>query len=137
MNFADDETDTYQSSPPELPIRNMVFDVKDEKKGNRNDKKLFRRNKCDKNRCTKINPSSKQASNNVEITSNINESRWPSFADEDYIVFCFREDGAFDVVKDCKSESSNRIDGTRRSSWPLNQKVSSQILLQSFFPFSH
>ncbi|PON46433.1 Protein BREAKING OF ASYMMETRY IN THE STOMATAL LINEAGE [Parasponia andersonii] len=27
------------------------------------------------------------------------DSNWPHFADEDYIIFCFREDGAFEVVK--------------------------------------
>ncbi|XP_050224578.1 protein BREAKING OF ASYMMETRY IN THE STOMATAL LINEAGE isoform X2 [Mercurialis annua] len=30
------------------------------------------------------------------------------FQDEEFIVFCFREDGAFDVVKDYKSDSANK-----------------------------
>uniref|UniRef100_A0A2N9J7M8 Uncharacterized protein n=1 Tax=Fagus sylvatica TaxID=28930 RepID=A0A2N9J7M8_FAGSY len=43
--------------------------------------------------------------------------------DEDYIVFCFREDGAFDVVKDGKPETSNRFDCTSRSSRPVSRKL--------------
>ncbi|ESR54058.1 protein BREAKING OF ASYMMETRY IN THE STOMATAL LINEAGE [Citrus sinensis] len=59
----------------------------------------------------------------LENASSINnDASWPSFADEDYIVFCFKEDGAFDVVKDCKSEASNHIECTRRSSWYINRK---------------
>ncbi|KAE8098798.1 hypothetical protein FH972_016835 [Carpinus fangiana] len=33
------------------------------------------------------------------------DSRWPHFSNEDYIVFCFRENGGFDVVK----ETSRRV----------------------------
>ncbi|XP_057951093.1 protein BREAKING OF ASYMMETRY IN THE STOMATAL LINEAGE [Malania oleifera] len=36
------------------------------------------------------------------------DSSWPHFADEDYIVFCIGEDGAFDVAKDVKSKNSRR-----------------------------
>ncbi|CAL5441994.1 unnamed protein product [Camellia sinensis] len=32
----------------------------------------------------------------------IDESSWPHFADEDYIFFCFKEDGAIHVVQDEK-----------------------------------
>ncbi|XP_031287563.1 protein BREAKING OF ASYMMETRY IN THE STOMATAL LINEAGE [Pistacia vera] len=138
----DDETDTYRSSPPQLPMRNMVFEMKDGEstKGKRIGKKLLRRKRSCSNKnsnnniCgTRINPStSTQArSHNLVSTENTNgnDSSWPHFTDEDYIVFCFREDGAFDVVKDCKSETpTNQIDSfdctsTRRSSWPLNQKT--------------
>lgn len=53
----------------------------------------------------------------------VDDSRWPHFSDEDYIVFCFREDGAFDVVKDGKPETSNRFDCISRSSRTVNRKV--------------
>ena len=39
------------------------------------------------------------------------DSRWPHFSDEDYIVFCFRENGGFDVVKET-SRSVNRKVGS-------------------------
>ncbi|KAL5749004.1 hypothetical protein ACOSQ2_026301 [Xanthoceras sorbifolium] len=118
----DDDDDAFRSSPPQLPIRNMIFETKDkESKGNRRtNKKLLRQNGCNKDRY-----------------GSIDSSCCPHFAaaaddddddddDEDYIVFCFREDGAFDVVKDGKSEassSSNHIDCTRRNSWPVNRKI--------------
>lgn len=141
MNSADDETDTtYQSSSTQ------VYDTKD-KTGNGSDKKLLRRNKWNKRRCARINmmsSSSTQGRNNnnpvsAENASNINnDTSWPSFADEDYIVFCFKEDGAFDVVKDCKSEASNHIECTRRSSWPINHKkvyTSTFIIFNKFLFF--
>ncbi|KAK4844073.1 hypothetical protein QYF36_016139 [Acer negundo] len=93
----DEDKDSFPSSPPQLPIRNMV-------KG----KRTRRRKECNKDRYGSIDSQSQQ---------NIAD-------DEDYIVFCFSEDGAFDVVKDGKSEpSSNHIDCTRRSSWPVNRKI--------------
>ncbi|KAK9669084.1 hypothetical protein RND81_13G108100 [Saponaria officinalis] len=33
-------------------------------------------------------------------SGDVDEPDWPPFADEDYIVFCFEEDGAFHVVED-------------------------------------
>lgn len=132
VNFADDETDTTcQSSSAQ------VYDTKD-KTGNRSGKNLLRRNRWNKRRCARTNmtsPSSTQGGNNnnpisAENASSINnDASWPSFADEDYIVFCFKEDGAFDVVKDCKSEASNHIECTRRSSWYINRKKVSYIYI--------
>ncbi|XP_060670997.1 protein BREAKING OF ASYMMETRY IN THE STOMATAL LINEAGE [Ziziphus jujuba] len=62
--------------------------------------------------------------------SHIEEPSWPHFAEEDYIVFCFKEDGDFDVVKDGynKSEASSCIDCRTRSSRPVNRKVSEKGL---------
>lgn len=65
----------------------------------------------------------------AENKSHIDEEpKWPHFAEEDYIVFCFKEDGAFDVVKDGynnKPEASSCIDCTAASSIrPVNRKVS-------------
>lgn len=56
------------------------------------------------------------------------ESRWPSFEEEDYIVFCFEEDGAIHMVKEVKSETSSRSHS--RSSRPINRKVSSEQLFK-------
>ncbi|KAH7549254.1 hypothetical protein JRO89_XS13G0005000 [Xanthoceras sorbifolium] len=49
-----------------------------------------------------------------------------SFFSLSTIKVTYQEDGAFDVVKDGKSEassSSNHIDCTRRNSWPVNRKI--------------
>ncbi|KAK2663436.1 hypothetical protein Ddye_002010 [Dipteronia dyeriana] len=94
----DEDNDSFPSSPPQLPIRNMV-------KGKRSGKKLLRRKE------------------RGSIDFSTSQSQQSIAEDEDYIVFCFSEDGGFDVVKDVKSEpSSNHIDCTRRSSWPVNRK---------------
>ncbi|KAF5933788.1 hypothetical protein HYC85_029959 [Camellia sinensis] len=70
-------------------------------------------------------PSSTQ-SNNIKLEEKeIDESSWPNFADKDYIVFCFKEDGAIHVVKDGKPEVSDHVDRmTRSSTRPINHKVS-------------
>ncbi|KAK9926168.1 hypothetical protein M0R45_023413 [Rubus argutus] len=50
----------------------------------------------------------------------------PHFADEDqdYIVFCFREDGEFDVVKNVKQEGHNSLDSTSsKNSRAINRKL--------------
>ncbi|XP_074317116.1 uncharacterized protein LOC141653293 [Silene latifolia] len=42
-------------------------------------------------------------------SGDVDEVDWPPFADEDYIVFCFEEDGAFHVVM----EESPKTDSTK------------------------
>lgn len=49
------------------------------------------------------------------MVNKFDDSCWSFFSDEDYIVFCFKEHGAFDVVKDDK--------GLHKYSRPLNLKV--------------
>lgn len=124
--LADDETVTYRSSSSK----------DDKRKAKRIGKKLFCRKRSSNNNSdnvcsTRINLSTSMAARNnenlvsTEITSSSNDSSWSHFTDEDYIVFCFREDGAFDVVKDyCKSETPC---ASRRSSLPPNQKVSKKF----------
>lgn len=56
------------------------------------------------------------------------DSNWSNSVDEeDYIIFCFREDGAFEVLKNDKPDevTSNRADSESRiKSRPVNRKVS-------------
>ena len=59
---------------------------------------------------------------------NNGSSSWPNFQDEDYIDFCFREDGAFDVVKDCKSEALDRFDPVNKCPRSVNRKVSKNFI---------
>ncbi|XP_059455769.1 protein BREAKING OF ASYMMETRY IN THE STOMATAL LINEAGE-like [Corylus avellana] len=37
------------------------------------------------------------------------DSRWQHFSNEDYIVFCFRENGAFDVVKETSRPVNRKL----------------------------
>lgn len=153
INFAEQETDTFNrqsSSPPQIRIRNVVFDKKDDgrsKQTIKSDKKILRQSKLNDNeerRHAKMlkHGSSEKAAKNVtkktEMKTNTNtnknknkdasyEIRWSHFADEEYIVFCFSDDGTSNVVKS-KTESSSPTRNScgcshRRSSWPLHQKV--------------
>ncbi|KAL3632462.1 hypothetical protein CASFOL_025446 [Castilleja foliolosa] len=58
--------------------------------------------------------SSRNLSRNVSRVSEYINGSEPRFADEDYIVFCFREDGKIDMINDGinynKSSSSSEID---------------------------
>ncbi|XP_008454318.2 protein BREAKING OF ASYMMETRY IN THE STOMATAL LINEAGE isoform X2 [Cucumis melo] len=54
-------------------------------------------------------------------TTMMDSSSRPQFEDEDYIVFCFKEDGALDVIKNGNnSQTSHYIDLVSTSSRPLN-----------------
>ncbi|XWS60400.1 hypothetical protein CRYUN_Cryun07bG0033400 [Craigia yunnanensis] len=115
----EEEPETHRSSSPQLPIRNMVFETKDDTRDKKSNKRPSRRNRCNKDR--QLNQSPTVSSNTVSVENGSDNSSWPCFSDEEYIVFCFREDGAFDVVKDnSKSEESNQ---SSRSSWPVNPKL--------------
>ncbi|XP_062105031.1 protein BREAKING OF ASYMMETRY IN THE STOMATAL LINEAGE-like isoform X2 [Humulus lupulus] len=70
------------------------------------------------------------------ISSSDEDSNWPNFADEDYIIFCFREDGAFQVVKNNGNKTDNHdqlpipsscldhhTSSSSRNSRPVNRKL--------------
>ena len=114
-----EEPETHHSSSPQLPIGNLVFETKDDTRDKKSNKRLSRRNRCDKDRQLNLSPT--VSKNTASVEKGSDNSNWTPFSDEEYIVFCFREDGAFDVVKDnSKSEESNQ---SSRSSGPVNRKV--------------
>ena len=66
----------------------------------------------------------------ISIRNRNGESSRQLCADEDYIVFCFREDGAFDVVKDGETTVHAEILNPEPSnSRPVNRKVQYYHLL--------
>ncbi|XWS37242.1 hypothetical protein CRYUN_Cryun19dG0026600 [Craigia yunnanensis] len=89
--------------------------------------------RCDKDR--QLNLSSTVSKNTASVENGSDNSSWTRFSDEEYIVFCFREDGVFDVVKDnSKSEESNQ---SSRSARPVNRKVNYIVTcFSSFWHFS-
>nr|XP_023878474.1 protein BREAKING OF ASYMMETRY IN THE STOMATAL LINEAGE [Quercus suber] len=119
----DDEPNTYRSSSPQ-PVKNMSFDKKGDSKANQNNKKMSWHKKRSKEKRPKLSSTQqpKDSNNNIPVENGADEARWPHFSDEEYIVFCFREDGAFDVVKDGKPETSKPFDCTSRNSRPVNRK---------------
>ncbi|EEF47712.1 protein BREAKING OF ASYMMETRY IN THE STOMATAL LINEAGE isoform X2 [Ricinus communis] len=92
---------------PQVPIKNMGIEIKNDMRSNKDNKKLSRQNRCRKER--------HDDRDNAAVENKSNDTSWPHFQEEDYIVFCFREDGAFDVVKDCKSDALDRVDSANKS----------------------
>ncbi|GMI72201.1 BREAKING OF ASYMMETRY IN THE STOMATAL LINEAGE [Hibiscus trionum] len=90
----------------------IVFERKDDdSRGKEIDKRLSWRTR-----------SSTLSKNTVSVDNDGEKSSRPCFSDEDYIVFCFKEDGAFIVMEDGnKSQESN----TSSCSCPVNTKLDS------------
>ncbi|BFG32943.1 hypothetical protein CerSpe_192170 [Prunus speciosa] len=125
FSLDDEAADRCCPATPQLPIRNMAFDMQDDSRCNEtNTKKMSRHKKC--SREGRLSHSSKQVKGScpVESRSSNNSRCRPHFSDEEFIVFCFKEDGAFDVVKNGKPEAASSIDCTSRNSpRPVNRKL--------------
>ncbi|CAN6717624.1 unnamed protein product [Malus baccata var. baccata] len=122
----DEPADRFCPATPQLPIRNMAFDTQGESRSNETGKKMSRHKKCDTERRLRHSPKQvKDSSSPVENTSSNDSSCRPHFSDEEeYIVFCFKEDGAFEVVKNGKVEASNVRDcASRNSPRHVNRKL--------------
>lgn len=93
---------------PASSARNTAFDK-------RNDNRVYH---------NKLSRPRKRCSNKTPVRHRMEKHKDEASlsADEDYIVFCFREDGAFDVMKDGKSE------GNPRNSRPVNRKVNRKAI---------
>ncbi|CAH9140199.1 unnamed protein product, partial [Cuscuta epithymum] len=50
------------------------------------------------------------------------DSSWPHFEEEDYIVFCFSEDGEIHAMEDRKSEPSNNLPSTNKKLRHVSRK---------------
>ncbi|KAG8484717.1 hypothetical protein CXB51_023612 [Gossypium anomalum] len=86
------------------PMGHIVAETKD----NTGDRKISDKNRKRRNHSRTISKSI------VSVDNESENSSWICLPDEEYIVFCFKEDGAFDVmIESNKSE---------RSSWPVNRK---------------
>uniref|UniRef100_A0A803R1C6 Uncharacterized protein n=1 Tax=Cannabis sativa TaxID=3483 RepID=A0A803R1C6_CANSA len=78
---------------------------------------------------------SKEVANNNNNNNNNNNMIDPQFTEEDYIIFCFREDGALEVVKNNGNKSTDqnhdqlpsscldRYTSSSRNSRPVNRKM--------------
>ena len=114
--------DEPTSSSPQPPIKNMVFVTKEDMRNNNKACKKLTMRKGSRHDST---PDRK----NVALENKNNgSSSWPTFQDEDYIVFGLREEGAFDVVKDCKSQALDRFDPVNKCPRSVNRKVSNNFI---------
>lgn len=164
INLSDDEpADDHRrcaTTPHQLPIRNMVFDIHDHGDSGGNEigwsKNMSpsRHRKWNQSTRRRLNHDPKHVKETTTTTSTCSSSTsWPvrnqssdeesscrhlpHFADEDqdYIVFCFREDGEFDVVKNVKQEGHNSLDSTSsKNSRAINRKVRHRVVFK-FFSF--
>lgn len=92
----------------------MAFDKKP------NDSRLYH-NKLSQPRKHKTRKDQDSVNNNNNNNNRVDDLTWSlSAADEDYIVFCFHENGAFDVINDDKN---NHHEGNPTNSRPVNRKV--------------
>ncbi|CAH9102451.1 unnamed protein product, partial [Cuscuta epithymum] len=51
------------------------------------------------------------------------DSSWPHFEEEDYIVFCFSEDGEIHAMEDRKSEPSNNLPSANKKLRHVSRKL--------------
>ncbi|XP_062115030.1 protein BREAKING OF ASYMMETRY IN THE STOMATAL LINEAGE-like isoform X2 [Humulus lupulus] len=117
----------------------MLFDTKGERSSRGNHKNIDQAsNKIKLSHHRRI-ISKEDANNNISViastTTTDENSNWPHFADDDYIIFCFREDGAFEVVKNNGSKTDNHdqlpssyLDhhNSSRNFRPVNRKMAEE-----------
>lgn len=75
----------------------------------------------------------------VQFGNCVDDSNWSLSVDNDFIVFCFKEDGGFDVVKDyhgVKSEAHKGVTEKHKKSRPVNRKVCSHSSNPQIFIFN-
>ncbi|KAA3454402.1 protein BREAKING OF ASYMMETRY IN THE STOMATAL LINEAGE [Gossypium australe] len=106
--FPEDKLAEMNPSPSlKHPTRHIVAEMKD----NTGERKISDKNRKRRNHSRTISKSI------VSVDNESENSSWIRLPDEEYIVFCFKEDGAFDVtIESNKSE---------RSSSPFNRKIDS------------
>ncbi|KAK2367867.1 hypothetical protein P8452_56128 [Trifolium repens] len=80
------------------------------------------------NRVTKnLSPPSEKCNKGKDRVDDNDDSIKTVLSDEDYIVFSFREDGSFNVVKDCygakSPESLTSVDGSHGNSKSVTRKL--------------
>ncbi|GMI84369.1 BREAKING OF ASYMMETRY IN THE STOMATAL LINEAGE [Hibiscus trionum] len=108
----EEPAETNLPSSSNHPTETIVFQRKDDDSGGKGiDKRHSRRTR-----------GSTLSKNTVSVDNEGENSSRPCFSDENYIVFCFKEDGAFIVMEDGKkSQESN----TSPCSCPVNTKLDS------------
>nr|XP_011464281.1 PREDICTED: protein BREAKING OF ASYMMETRY IN THE STOMATAL LINEAGE [Fragaria vesca subsp. vesca] len=143
-----DDPRRYATTPPQLPIRNMAFDYQRDSGRNESVRNTNMSPSRHKNSTLSVRRRPSHDSKQVKETTSTSTStsigsstcrrvgyqssdeesscrQLPHFADEDqdYIVFCFKEDGKFEVVKNVKPEGQKCRDSTSsKNSRQINRK---------------
>ncbi|OVA16904.1 hypothetical protein BVC80_9049g34 [Macleaya cordata] len=74
-----------------------------------------------------ITPRSSAVASETETSEVESDPHCPNFTDGDYIVFCFKEGGTFDIVKDESLREIDSVDGTIVRLRSVNRKVKQLI----------
>ena len=119
----EDEPDC-STSTDEVPEKKMVFDPIGESRRSETSRQKSRRKNRDQERASPENPKQKSSSKRSEDRRG--ESSMSSFAEEEYIVFCFTDDGEIQMVKEKRSSEAphGTINPAKRRSRRVNDTVS-------------
>nr|XP_016466004.1 PREDICTED: protein BREAKING OF ASYMMETRY IN THE STOMATAL LINEAGE-like isoform X1 [Nicotiana tabacum] len=112
----EEEKDMFCAMSPQKPSRNMVFDPIGDHSRKKNRKKLKKK--------TEKRKEFVEISAEGKAEEGGNDSSWPRFSEEDYIVFCFEDDGGIHIVEDKKSEKfQQKVDHVNLSPRPVCRKL--------------
>lgn len=131
LDYADDEPALSPRMTVDKRNNNRITHVYDNKLARPSKKRETKNNRREKDQ----NEAYSSVGRISTVDNDVDSSCSP-FSDEDYIVFCFREDGAFDVIKDgkcVKSKPPSDIYGRSKNSRPVNRKVHIQPLANCVF----
>ncbi|KAK8281912.1 hypothetical protein V6Z11_D09G274100 [Gossypium hirsutum] len=102
---------------PSPSAKHSTGHVVSETKNNTGDEKISDKNRRQRDHSRTMSKSI------VSVDKESENSSWVCLPDEEYVVFCIKEDGAYDVtIESNKSEESNQ---SERSSWLVNRKMDS------------
>ncbi|XP_010318876.1 protein BREAKING OF ASYMMETRY IN THE STOMATAL LINEAGE [Solanum lycopersicum] len=125
----EEESNKLCAMTPQKPSRKMVFDPIGDSRKNRK-KKLNK--KMEQRKKEKVKVSAEKGEKEGE-----NDSSWPRFSEEDYIVFCFEDDGGIHIVEDRKSEVFHqKIDHANVTSKSVCRKLKYVEDVSEFLPQS-
>ncbi|KAG4185624.1 hypothetical protein ERO13_A09G243850v2 [Gossypium hirsutum] len=108
---------------PSPSVKHSTGHIVSETKNNMGDKKINDKNRRQRNHSWTMSKSI------VSVDKESENSSWICLPNEEYVVFCIKEDGAYDVmIESNKSEESNQ---SEKSSWLVNRKDAERDELSS------
>lgn len=126
----EEEPGKFCSTTPQKSSRKMVFDPIGDKSRKNRKKKLNKKMEQRKKETVKV-------SGEEKAEEGENDSSWPRFSEEDYIVFCFEDDGGIHIIEDRKSEAFHqKIDHANLTSKPVCRKLKYVENAPEFLPQS-
>lgn len=119
--YLDEESsDTIHSTFPQMQTTSMAANSKCSRKTHHSGMKISVANKIcneeekDESSAQRLMTPNSTTTNDNEVEEGSRDPKWPRFSEEDYIVFCFREDGAIHMINESKpsktyDENNNKV----------------------------